>query len=69
MNENKTKLIAINMHTSSSFWINNVVIEKVNNIKYLGFIIDRELKLREHLEYICRKIGKKIGYFKRLRKN
>ena len=28
------------------FGINNVVIEKVNNIKYLGFIIDRELKLK-----------------------
>ena len=42
------------MHFNSSFGINNVVIEKVNSIKYLGFINDRELKLKEHLEYICR---------------
>ena len=67
MNENKTKLMEINMQSNSSFRINNVVIEKVNSIKYLGFIIDRDLKLKEHLEYICREIGKKIGFFKRLR--
>ena len=41
--------------------------EKVNSIKYLGFIIGRDLKLKEHLEYICGKIGKKIGFFKLLR--
>ena len=49
----------INLQNNSLFGINNVVIEKVNSIKYLGFIIDRDLKLKEHLEYICRKIGKK----------
>ena len=52
---------------NSSFGINNLVIEKVNNIKYLGFIIDRYLKLKNYLEYICRKIRKKIGSFKLLR--
>ena len=51
LNENKTKLMEINMHTNSSFRINNVVIEKVNSTKYLGFIIDRELKQKKHLEY------------------
>ena len=67
LNENKTKLMEINMQSNSSFGINNVVIEKVNSITYLGFIIDRDLKLKEHLEYICGKVGKKIGFFKRLR--
>ena len=56
-----------NMQSNSSFRINNVVIEKVNSIKYLSFIIDRDSKLKEHLEYMCRKIGRKIGFFKRLR--
>ena len=32
--------------------MNNVAIEKVNNIKYLCFTIDRELKLKEHLEFM-----------------
>ena len=52
------------MYINSSFRINNVVIEKVDNIKYLYFIIDRELKLKKHL---YRKIGKNRGFFKRLR--
>ena len=69
LNENKTKLMEINMHTNSSLGINNVVIEKVNSIKYLGFIIDRKLKLKEYLESICRKIQKKISFFTRLRNN
>ena len=67
LNENKTKLMEINMQSNSSFGINNVVIQKVNSIQYLGFIIDTDLKLKEHLEYICGKIGKKIGFFLRLR--
>ena len=46
------------MQSNTSFGINNVVIEKVNSIKYLDFTIDRDLKLKEHLEYICRKRGK-----------
>ena len=57
----------INIYSNSSFGINNAVIEKVNSFKYLGFIIHRDLKLKENLEYICRKIGKKTSFFKRLR--
>ena len=60
LNENKTKLIEINIQSNSSFGINNIVIEKFNSIKYLGFIIDKDLKC------ICRKIGKKKGFLKRL---
>ena len=52
LNENKSKLMEINIHTSL-FGINNAVIGKVNSIKYLGLIIDRNLKLKEHLECIC----------------
>ena len=49
----------INMQSNSSFGINNVVFEKVNSIKYLNFRIDRDLKLKEHLEYICGKKRKR----------
>lgn len=32
--------------------INNTDIEKVENIKYLGFIIDRNLTFKKHIEFI-----------------
>lgn len=67
LNESKTKLMEINMNNSEDFKINDEIIEKVDNIKYLGFIIDKDLKLKNHIDYICRKIGKKIGFFKRIR--
>lgn len=67
LNEKKTKLMEINIDSNIQFKINDEVIEKVKSIKYLGFIIDKELKFKEHIEYICKKIGKKIGFFKRIR--
>ena len=48
--ENKTKLSEINIDSHIIFKINNVVI--------LGFIIDKELKFNDHIEFICKKIGK-----------
>ena len=41
LKENKTKLLEINMDNNIIFKINNVIIEKVNSIKYLGFITDK----------------------------
>ena len=41
----------------------------IKKVKYLFFIIVRDLKLKKHLEYICGKIGEKLGFFKRLRNN
>ena len=49
LNENKTKLLEINMNNNINFNINNVIIEKVNSIKYLGFIIDKDLKFNGHI--------------------
>ena len=59
LNENKTKLMEVNMQSNSPFRTNSVVIIEVSSIKYLGFIIDRDLKLKQHLKYIRRKIEKK----------
>lgn len=67
LNENKTKLMEINMTSETIFEINDEIIEKVKHIKYLGFIIDKELKFKEHMEYMCKKIGKKIGFLRRIR--
>ena len=44
LNENKTKLMQINMNNELVFKINNQVIETVTQIKYLGFIIDKKIK-------------------------
>ena len=41
---NQTKLSEINMDNNIIFKINNVI-EKINLKKYLGFIIDKELKM------------------------
>ena len=65
LNENKTKLLEINMDNIIIFTINNVIIEKGYSIKYLGFIIDKELTY--NIEFICKKIGEKSDFFKRIR--
>lgn len=46
--------------------INGEQIEKVNQIKYLGFIIDQELDFDPHCQYIKKKMAKKIGFLFRL---
>lgn len=62
LNESKTKIMEINMNCNVIFKINNETIENVKQIKYLGFVIDKELKFK-HVEYICKKIGKKNWIF------
>ena len=41
LNEIKSKIIEINMASETELKINEKIIEKVNEIKYLGFIIDK----------------------------
>ena len=67
LNENKTKIMDINMYTIDIFKINDWVLDKVEHINYLGFIIHKKLKMNEHIEYMCKKIGKKIGCAKKIR--
>lgn len=68
LNEQKTKLMNLNLNNDTCIEINGRTIENVRSIKYLGMIIDKELNFNEHVDYICKKIGKKIGFFKRIRK-
>ena len=63
LNESKTVLLQISMNDDSVIKINNERIEKVVRIKYVGFIIDKDLKLNKHIDNIC----KKIGFLKRIR--
>lgn len=46
--------------------INNEEIQWVNEIKYLGVIIDNTLKFRNYFEYIQKKISKKLFFFSRV---
>lgn len=51
LNENKTNIMEIKTETNLITLINNVEIEKVKYMKYLGFIIGKNLKFEEHIEY------------------
>lgn len=69
LNTNKTKCMVINGADSADVRINGELIECVVELKYLGVIIDKKLNFKNHIDYVCKKIGKKIGFFRRIRKN
>ena len=38
-----------------------VVLKEVNRLKYLGIFIDNQLKLKEHIKYVCNRLSKLCG--------
>ena len=46
---------------------NNVGLEQVHYIKYLGIIIDSQLLWSKHIESICSKVSRSIGCIRRIR--
>ena len=56
---NKLKLNEYNMNNNSDIKINSKIIEKVEKIKYHGFIKDKGMNFIYHMDYICKKIAKK----------
>lgn len=44
------------------------VITLVSEIKYLGVYLDPQLSFSNQIDYVCKKIGKKIGFFYRISK-
>jgi hypothetical protein len=42
-------------NTDVFIYLNNKPLEQVNNIKYLGIILDRKLNVREHIIHTSRK--------------
>lgn len=46
--------------------LENIELEVVNEIKYLGVIIDKNLNFMEHVNYIGKKIGSKLGVLRRV---
>lgn len=71
LNMSKTKCMILNKENSLNeedivIKINDEEIEKVKSIKYLGIMIDNHLKMSKHVEYIIKKVSKKIGFFGRI---
>lgn len=69
LNIEKTKCMVVNSILNNKILIDNVEIDLVNEIKYLGLVIDSSLSFKSHLEYICKKINKKLYFFSKIRKN
>lgn len=68
LNINKTKCMVLNGNiVNCNITIDNNFIEQISEIKYLGVIIDSKLNFKTHLDYICKKIAKKLYFFRRIR--
>lgn len=72
LNVNKTKCMQISNKALTNEYqiiINGCEIEKVSNIKYLGILLDNKLTFKENINYLCKKVAKKISFLARLAKN
>lgn len=71
LNLDKTKSMIFGFKNKTSeikIQINNCEIELVKTYKYLGIVIDNELKFKDNVNYICKKMSMKVGVLARLRK-
>lgn len=68
LNIDKSKCMIVNSKLSRNIYIDNAVLEEVAEIKYLGVIIDKNLNFKSHINYICKKISKKLYFFSKIRK-
>ena len=49
------------IHYPIKIFINDVEIKERNSIKYLGVVIDKNLKWKDHIHELSKKIAKSIG--------
>ena len=76
LNTNKTKFMLLCSDNQLTIFkskdlninIGGENIELVTHIKYLGIIIDRKLKFEMHVDYISKKVAKKINFMNRISK-
>ena len=67
LNESKTKYMIFSKHNKKSeenrnvLKINDIIIERVKSIKFLGLIINENLNWNEHKLYIQKKIQRSLG--------
>lgn len=71
LNTTKTKCMVFNKESDLNdrdivIKINNEEIQQVKSIKYLGMFIDNNLKMAEQVDYIIKKVSKKIGFLGRI---
>lgn len=71
MNVDKTKYMVINGQKNTDLddiciTMDGSEIQRVNMIKYLGVVIDCHLKMKPHIDYICKELAKKIGFLARI---
>ena len=52
---------AIIKSNNSAVKINDSVLNRVNNMKHIGVIIDHKLKWCEHISYVKNKVSKGLG--------
>ena len=72
LNTEKTKVMVLNnrfAQSETTVSVDNIQVEYVNSIKYLGVIIDNKLIFKDHIDYLCKKISKKIGVLRKVRQN
>ena len=55
------------IHYSIKIFINEVELKERKSIKYLGVIIDKNLKWKDHIHELSKKIAKSIGILSKLR--
>ena len=62
LDKDKTKFMVFdNVLESDKIITDNIVIEECKAKKYLGLIVDHQLNFSMHIDYIKKKIGKRIG--------
>lgn len=74
LNVNKTKCMFIGSKQncykffsqgSINVYLAGQKLEFVHEIKYLGFLLDQHLNFKSHIDYLIKKISKKIGFLSR----
>ena len=53
---------------NKNLYLNNTEVERVTQIKYLGYIIDEKLSWKAHINYVSLKISKNVAILKKLTK-
>lgn len=67
LNIEKSKVMVFDGNLNYNISLSGYNLEVVNEIKYLGIIIDNELNFKNHVNYLCKKISKKVNFFYRIR--
>ncbi len=51
----------------NTIWLGNIIIKRVHHAKYLGLILDKSLRFKEHIEDITKQLNKLANSYKIVR--